>query len=94
MYHTTFLETLVVRIYPQLQTRCKWKTQSQRLLQPGSLVLMKEDNLPPLRWQLGRVTEVHPGSDGVVRVVTVKCTNGLFKRSVAKICILPIEFCQ
>lgn len=76
---------------PNLQVRCKWQSTYQNLLQPGAMVLLKEDNLPPLRWKLGRVTELHPGPDGVVRVISVQCTNGLFKRAVTKVCVLPLD---
>ncbi len=58
---------------------------------PGMLVLLKEDNQPSLKWKLGRITDVHPGKDGIVRVVTVKTTNSSFKRDTQKICILPTE---
>nr|XP_015840356.1 PREDICTED: uncharacterized protein LOC107399164 [Tribolium castaneum] len=34
--------------------RNKWKTASTISLQPGTLVILREDNLPPLYWQLGR----------------------------------------
>ncbi|GFY32051.1 uncharacterized protein TNCV_2621881 [Trichonephila clavipes] len=33
------------------------------------MVLVKEDNFPPLQWSLGRVVQVFPGDDGAVRVV-------------------------
>ncbi|EFA12129.2 hypothetical protein TcasGA2_TC002275 [Tribolium castaneum] len=36
------------------QVRNKWKTASTISLQPGTLVILREDNLPPLYWQLGR----------------------------------------
>ena len=74
-----------------LHNRSKWKKPSTKAPQIGTMVLVKEDNLPPLQWRLGRIVEVHPGSDGLVRVVTVKCRNGLFKRAISKICALPYE---
>ncbi|XP_062703775.1 uncharacterized protein LOC109410486 [Aedes albopictus] len=37
----------------------------------GALVLIADDNLPPLQWNLARVEELHPGKDGHVRVVTL-----------------------
>lgn len=49
----------------ELQTRQKWKQEASRLLKVGSLVLVKEDNLPPLRWKTARVVAVHPGADQV-----------------------------
>lgn len=57
----------------------------------GSMVILVEDNTPPLQWKLGRILEVHPGNDGVVRVVSVKTNNGIFKRAVRKVCMLPID---
>lgn len=57
-----------------LQQRNKWK-YPQRQYQIGDLVLMKQNSLPPLVWKLGRIIQVHPGPDGVVRVVTVKGHN-------------------
>ena len=50
----------------ELQRRNKW-TNGGENLQPGTLVLLKEDNLPPLQWALGRVTEVHPAGYNIVQ---------------------------
>lgn len=74
-----------------LQERGKWRINQNHQLSIGSLVLLKEDNLPPLRWRLGRIALLHPGSDGVVRVVTVRTSSGEVKRSVTKVCVLPVE---
>ncbi|GFV26867.1 hypothetical protein TNCV_3455381 [Trichonephila clavipes] len=46
------------------------------------MVLVKEDNLPPLQWSLGRVVQVFPGDDGAVRVVDVKTQRGQFRRPI------------
>lgn len=73
---------------PELQERVKWRSQ-QTNIQLGTLVLIKEDNLPPLQWSVGRIAELHPGADKVVRVVTVKTTSGLFKRAIQRICPFP-----
>lgn len=72
----------------QLQGRLKrWKPAVP--ISVGRLVVIKEDNMPPSRWKMGRIQEVHPGADGVVRVVTLKTASGLSKRVVEKICPLP-----
>lgn len=72
----------------QLQGRNKrWKPPIE--IEVGKLVVIREDNLAPLRWKMGRITEVHPGADGVVRVVTVKTASGFLKRAVEKLCLLP-----
>ncbi|XP_053597334.1 uncharacterized protein LOC128668418 [Microplitis demolitor] len=60
-------------------------------IQVGSLVLISEDNLPPLKWALGRVISVHPGADGVVRVATLKTASGEYKRCVKRLCPLPVN---
>ncbi|XP_031340893.1 uncharacterized protein LOC116169002 [Photinus pyralis] len=73
----------------ELQQRTKWRSHLSDL-KNGTLVLLKEDNQPPLHWKLGLVVAVHPGADGVARVASVKTINGVVKRSFAKICPLPI----
>ena len=76
----------------ELQQRVKWKKQHASLITVGKLVLLKDENLPPLRWQLGRIMEIHPGADNVIRVVSVKlCGNTVVKRGVSKICVLPVD---
>lgn len=42
----------------------------------GNLVLIREDNLKRLEWPLAVVTELHPGSDGIVRSATLKTAKG------------------
>nr|CAI5818585.1 unnamed protein product [Callosobruchus analis] len=76
----------------QLQTRSKWKQHLQSTLQVGSLVVLMEDNSPPFNWPMARVMELYPGSNNVVRVVTVRLPNGrTLKRSVKRLCVLPIS---
>ncbi|XP_038120581.1 uncharacterized protein LOC119770210 [Culex quinquefasciatus] len=73
----------------QLQGRVKrWKPPIQ--IEVGKLVVIKDENSPPMRWKMGRIFEVHPGEDGVVRVVTLKTADGYLKRPVEKLCILPL----
>lgn len=74
----------------QLQARSKWKTNRNEIA-VGSLVLVRDDNIPPYLWRLGRIVLLHPGTDNVTRVVTIKTAGGLIKRSTVKICPLPIE---
>lgn len=72
-----------------LQQRSKWRNTGQNIT-VGSLVLLKQDNLPPNQWALGRITEVYPGSDNVVRVASVRTSKGVYKRAVVKLCPLPV----
>ncbi|KAJ8944520.1 hypothetical protein NQ318_011778 [Aromia moschata] len=66
----------------------KW-TDPSTPIKVGSVVLIKDDSSPPLHWRVGRVFETHPGSDNVVRVVTLKTALGTLKRPVVKLCPLP-----
>ncbi|GJQ66111.1 hypothetical protein Trydic_g4178 [Trypoxylus dichotomus] len=79
-----------VNYVSELEQRTKWTRRNDNIT-IGSLVLVKDDNAPPLQWQLGRVIDVHPGSDSVVRVVSVRTNKSITKRSVMKICPLPIN---
>nr|XP_033320861.1 uncharacterized protein LOC117217400 [Megalopta genalis] len=72
-----------------LQQRPKWKVGSPDVPKVGAMVLVKEDNLPPMNWALGRILELHPGKDGITRVVVLRTVNGIYKRPVTKICLLP-----
>ncbi|XP_065079916.1 uncharacterized protein LOC135702803 [Ochlerotatus camptorhynchus] len=74
----------------QLQGRVKrWKPAFP--IDIGTLVIIKDDNQPPMHWKMGRIVKVHPGEDGTVRVVTLKTATGLLIRPVEKICILPVQ---
>ena len=74
----------------QLQHRPKWQLQKSSEIKIGQLVLLKEDNTPPGAWRMGRIIQVWPGSDGVVRVVTVKTQTGEVKRAITRLCVMPI----
>jgi len=73
-----------------LQQRPRWMTTTPNL-QPGTLVLLREDNTTPLQWPTAVVTNVHQGKDGIVRVITIRTPKGVFKRPITKICPLPCE---
>lgn len=72
-----------------LQQREKWLDPTSEKVIVGKLVLIKNELLPPLKWNLGRIIQVHPGKDGVVRVATVKTAQGTLKRPLVKLCPLP-----
>ncbi|XP_076384347.1 uncharacterized protein LOC143262682 [Megalopta genalis] len=74
-----------------LQQRRKWRQGYAVVPKVGALVLIKEDNLPPMKWALGRIWELHPGQDGVCRVVTLRTAQGTLKRPTTRICLLPLE---
>lgn len=74
-----------------LQQRSKWKSVQQSNLVVGSMVILKEDNVPPIAWKTGRIVELFPAKDGQIRVVSVKTASGIVKRATTKICVLPFE---
>lgn len=78
-----YLQTLI--------SRKKWHTGEATNLTVGSMVIVKEDNIPPMQWPLGRIIAVHPGKDGIIRVVTVKTSVGEYTRCVKRIAPLPID---
>lgn len=75
----------------QLQQRTKWHANRGEQLKVGQLILCREEGLPPLRWMLGRVQEVCPGDDHIIRTAVIKTARGIFKRPAVKLSILPIE---
>uniref|UniRef100_A0A8D9B2Z0 Integrase catalytic domain-containing protein n=1 Tax=Cacopsylla melanoneura TaxID=428564 RepID=A0A8D9B2Z0_9HEMI len=74
----------------QMQAREKWNTPSRPVV-IGLVVLIKQENVPPLHWPLGVITRVCPGNDGIIRVAWVKTARGEFKRPVHKLCPLPTQ---
>ncbi|XP_043276020.1 uncharacterized protein [Venturia canescens] len=73
-----------------LQQRSKWRT-SAHSLKLGALVLLKNESLPPTRWEFARVIDTHPGPDGLVRVVTRRTAKTTLKRPITKVCPLPCD---
>lgn len=81
-YSLTYLNTL--------QQRTKWH-QRDRNLQINDVVLLYDKNAAPCTWPLGRVKELHPGADGLVRVATVQTSSSVYKRPISKLYRLPIN---
>ncbi|CAI6360003.1 unnamed protein product [Macrosiphum euphorbiae] len=73
-----------------LQQRGKWHKQCPNI-NVGDLVIIKETNIPPSHGMLGRIILLHPGTDGVVRVATVKTAQTTLKRPVVKLSKVPID---
>lgn len=71
----------------ELQQRKKWQTKHPDI-KPDQLVLIKDERCPPMKWPLGRVTAVYPGSDGACRVADIQTTQGILRRSINRICPL------
>jgi len=70
-----------------LACRPKWQ-RNQTGPNVGDLCLLRSESTPPTRWPLARITRLHPGDDGVTRVVTVRTASSEFVRPLAKIILL------
>ena len=79
----------VAEYLPTLQTRSKWRSETPGIWQIGDLVLVAEDNLPPMHWPLARITALHTGNDGHIRAVRIKSPQGEYTRPIVKIRRLP-----
>ncbi|XP_037906334.1 uncharacterized protein LOC119648636 [Hermetia illucens] len=75
----------------ELQHRGKWRSQASTWIRKGMVVLIKDDHLPSMKWQIGVVTVLHPGCDNIVRVASLQTKKGIIKRTVARLCPLPVE---
>jgi hypothetical protein len=72
----------------EIAHRTKWH-KPEKDLKVGDLVLLHEDNVPPLMWRRGLIDQVTPGSDGKVRLLHIKTATGQFERTVGKVVLLP-----
>ncbi|XP_046406360.1 uncharacterized protein LOC124171263 [Ischnura elegans] len=72
-----------------LQQRTKWRDPKENFT-VGQLVIVRDDRYPPSMWPLGRITEVHPGPDALVRVVTVKMANTTLQSPIVRLSPVPI----
>lgn len=87
----TFWDRWKKQYLSSLQPRRKWQT-SQPDLQPGSIVLLKDDQQKRNEWPLGLITQVFPSKDGRVRKVEIKVSRQegtkLFLRPVTETVLL------
>ncbi|GFU99793.1 DUF5641 domain-containing protein [Trichonephila clavipes] len=65
-----------------LQQRKKWIVNKENL-KLGDMVLIREENLPPCKWLLGRVVKIYMGKDKKVRVVDIKTGKGIYKKGLS-----------
>ncbi|CAK1599665.1 unnamed protein product [Parnassius mnemosyne] len=76
----------------ELQQRTKWKIR-QKDLKLGDFVVFKDENLPPLKWKLGRVHQIYTGAHGINRVADfiTRTHRGIERRALNKVCPLPVD---
>ena len=70
-----------------MQNRQKW-ADSKRNFRVGDVVLLKEEGVVRGQWPMGRVLEVYPSEDGLVRSISVKTGKSTYKRPIHKVVLL------
>ncbi|XP_003370609.1 putative integrase core domain protein [Trichinella spiralis] len=63
-----------------LATCGRWRKTGQEP-KVGDIVLVHEPSTTWIKWPIGRIIEIHPSEDGVVRSATVKTIHGSVTRS-------------
>lgn len=71
-----------------LQSRGKWHKKVNSI-KVGTMVLLREDNVPPLWWPIGRITATFPDETGNIRVVMVKTGKGEYRRGITNVAPIP-----
>ncbi|XP_015122594.1 uncharacterized protein LOC107045017 [Diachasma alloeum] len=74
----------------ELNIRHKW-TSGHHDISVGALVLLRDDNLPPLKWRMGRVIEIYPSDDGITRKARLRTSTGEVDRNVRRLAPLPVD---
>ena len=75
---------------PELRRRKKWNIQ-YRDFQVGDIVLVIENSVPRGQWNMGKIVEVYPGKDDLVRTVKVKVKDSTYIRPITKLCHLELS---
>lgn len=88
--HQAFWRRWSSEYLSSLQNRNKWTIDTPNL-HVGNMVVIKDNIGPPTSWRIGRVIEVVPGDDGVVRVAKVLTSTGEITRPIVKLVLLPTD---
>lgn len=93
--HFRYVQAIVDKVWdlwtlqylPNLLTRKKWAIPRGNL-NVGDRVLLVGSSEPRSKWRVGVIHKTHPGSDGLVRAVTIKTDDGEVTRPITKVCPL------
>ncbi|KAJ8967669.1 hypothetical protein NQ314_002707 [Rhamnusium bicolor] len=78
----------ILNTFPHSKPDKKWNTPTNPA-QIGMIVVIIQNNIPPLQWPLAIIEKLYPGKDGISRVALVRTKNSSYTRPVAKLCPLP-----
>ena len=71
--------------------RKKWNAKNRNVM-VGDLVIVADPNAVRGKWHIGKVLQVFPGEDGLVRNVQVKMAAGTYTHPVTQTCVIyPAE---
>ena len=73
-----------------LKSAHKCESPVPTVLKVGDVVLIGEDNIPRQTWKMGRIAELFPGRDGLIRSCAVRTTTGSVLRRPVQL-IYPLE---
>ncbi len=73
---------------PALQIREKWQRDMDPL-QPNTVVVIVDLQLPRALWSVGRISKVFTGADGRIRTAEVKVKDRAYIRPVSRLNRLP-----
>jgi len=73
-----------------LQSRMKWHFEAPSI-RLNDVVIIRDNQIPPLSWRIGGVIALLPGADGLVRVVRLRTSQGKLIRPVVKVVVLPTQ---
>lgn len=88
--HRDFWERWVKEHLRDIQRRNSWMVQRPNV-EINSYVLLKNELTPPSVWLMGRVIEIYPGGDGLVRIVKVKTAHSEYIRPITNLVVLPLN---
>ena len=78
-------------VLPHLVLRKKWHVK-RRKVAVSDYVIVVDSNTVCGKWNAGRVLEVFPGEDGLVRNVPGKTATGTYMCPITKTCVIhPAE---
>lgn len=73
---------------PEFQVRQKWRKEAENL-QPGTVVMIVDHQLPRALWPVGQLTKVFPGEDGRTRAAEVEVKGKSYIRPITRLISLP-----
>lgn len=76
----------------ELQPRKIWQRQPEKMPKEGDVVLLRDDHLSRNDWRMATVEELHPGKDGLPRLVRLRKPNGqMIHRHISRLAVLEAQ---